>query len=241
MDVLIKCFFNYLLGEENMEFTKIFQDQSLCGHQLMQMPDKIWNFSQGQLSLFPVPGKKTVLKNYMIAKRVSYSIQTPDTQKTLIRTELFTDRYLCNGVEYIGRRLFGTCAAAISFATLIPIGFSAKCIHWNVRSVKIYLLSTAQVKKVCKIWTDHTLFGHALTSAPAKCYHFATAPLKWHLRSDGTDRRAYIMRGGLEGYVIQQSEYEFFPFELFEFPYRRIMGGGCNPDYRSYFSSWVSS
>jgi hypothetical protein len=135
------------------------------------------------------------------------------------------EKRLVDLIEFVARRGLGPCATALSFLTLTPLGFSAKVLHLGARRCMNYIASTTFGKKVSQIWNNADLFGHALTSAPSKLYQFTTTPLSWHLHADGSDRRHIIYKSTPDGYVSHDAEYVLVPFELFEFTYRRILGG----------------
>ena len=206
-----------------MTLSSICQDQSLYGHFLLNLPQKIWAFSRNEFCLHerPDPGTLIVDRNYLIAKDIHYRRGNTYTY----RTEFILEKPLFDLIEFVGRRILGSCITAISFLTLPPIGFVAKLLHFSIRQVSTCITSTALAEKIRRIWNNADLFGHSLTTAPFNFYQFTTAPLSWHLRADGTDRRAYIATYGPTGNIVRESEYELVPFELFEFIYRRVIGG----------------
>ncbi|PCI94475.1 hypothetical protein COB11_03825 [Candidatus Aerophobetes bacterium] len=183
-----------------MSLSTVYRDASLCGHALTTLPHKIWDFSKSELSLIdrPVPGTYVVdhdvfIGQLFIGQRVHYNIgPTTVIYRTVFFTEELLLQPLVNTIEFIGRRILGSCATAISFLVLTPVGFTTKLLHLGARQVSTYVTSSSLGVKIKQVWQNANLFGHLLTSAPSKCYQFATAPLNWHLRPDGTDRRFYI-------------------------------------------------
>ena len=209
-----------------MNFAQIYRDEGLWGHSLVSLTHKIWSFSKGEFCLYdcPDPGTLVVDKDYIVVRVIHYSKDKGRAYTS--RTEIFLEKPLYNLIEFVGRRILGSCATITSFLTLSSIGFIAKIIHFSTRQVTIYITSTSLGQKIYRVWDNASLFGHALTSAPSKYYQFTTEPLGWHLRADGTDRRSYIGSRGPEGnWTVQESEYDFVPFEIFEFIYRRVIGG----------------
>lgn len=200
-----------------MNLDQIGRNESLYGHTLLTSPQKIWKFAKADC--WCVPDNYVILHDYIIAKRVRY--RTGRTWRYC--TEFVGQQLIENSSEWLCRRMLGTLATGIASVTLLPLGFAAKCLHLGARHVSTWLAST----NVAQVWNNTELVGHLLTSAPRKCYDFAAAPLVWHLREDGTDRRAYIYQANVKtGYYVEhQSEYPLVPLELFEFPYRRMLGG----------------
>lgn len=210
------------LGSQ-VNLSEIYQDQSLHGHFLLGLPEKIWSFSQGEFCLYerPDPGTLVVDRNYFIAKSVRY--QKGNTFN--FRTEFIFEKQLFDLIEFAGRRVLGSCITAVSFLTLSPLGFAAKLLNLSFRQIGTCITSSSLAEKVYQIWNNADLFGNSLTTAPSNFYQFSTAPLSWHLRADGTDRRAYIASYGPAGNAVHEAEYQLVPFELFEFIYRRALGG----------------
>jgi hypothetical protein len=207
-----------------MSISQIYRDDSLYGHTLTSLPNKIWAFSQGKFSLYRhsvPPGNLIIEPDWTVFRRVNYTSNT----HCYIGLEFVFEEPFLNLIEFIGRRILGPCAAVLSYLTLLPIGFTAKIIHLAARQISNCVASTTFVQQIRQIWNNADLFGHALTSAPSQFYAFAISPLIWHLREDGTDRRSYIGTFGPDGHTIHQSEYALFPFELFEFIYKRAIGG----------------
>ncbi|MFI5344703.1 MAG: hypothetical protein ACHQUC_10860, partial [Chlamydiales bacterium] len=163
-----------------------------------------------------------VQRDWIIAQDIWY--ESADHSYMVGKTEFIFQKLLLNSIEFVGRRILGSCAAALSYMT-VPIGFTAKVIHLGVRQISNLVASTALAQQISQVWNNADLYGHAITSAPSQFYAFASSPLGWHLREDGTDRRAYIMHSGPNGRTVHQSEYDLFPFEVFEFTYKRIIGG----------------
>lgn len=210
-----------------MSIGQICQDESLVGHFLFSLPDKLWAFSTGEFCLYehPNPATLNVKWDYGIARAIRYHQMEPDVLTITERIEFCIERPLCDTVEFIGRRVFGLFAAAVSIVSAYPIGFVTKVLHFHAREMSNYVASSTLGQKIGQIWDDECLFGHVLTSAPLACYTFATTPLEWHLRPDGSDRRnfrAIISSGTVTQF---ESEYELVPFELFETIWRRVFGG----------------
>ena len=212
-----------------MSLNNIYQNESLCGHLLTSLPHKVWGFTKNDFCLYdrPDPGTLVIDRNYVIAKKIHYQ----KGNSTVYRTEFIFEKSVCDLIEFIGRRILGPCMTATSFSILSPIGFTAKLLHFYTRKISIYINSSLIAEKIRRVWNNADLFGHALTSTPINCYQFSTASLGWHLRADGTDRRTYTATYGrinsslYELLKEQQMEYVLVPFELFEFIYRRIIGG----------------
>ena len=205
-----------------MDLTQIYHDESLCGHTLTSLPHALWSFNKGEFCLYdrPDPGTLVVENDYVIARSVHYR----KGQTFTCRTEILGEKLLCDFIECVARRIFGPCVTAASFLTLTPIGIGVKIVHFSLLQVSAYIASTALAQKIAHVWNDASLFGDALTSAPSQWYQFTTAPLEWHLRADGTDRRTYIATYGAAGDSVREAEYPLVPFELFECMYRRVLG-----------------
>lgn len=199
----------------------IYQDQQLYGHALLNLPSKICAFSQDEFCLYdrPDPGTLVVYRDYLIAKVVQYRHGNTYTHKT----EFIFEKPLLDSIEFIGRRILGSCVAAVSFLIFPLIGFTVKLLDFGLRQVSGCIAATTLAEKINQIWNNADLFGQCLTAAPANCYEFATAPLSWHLRADGTDRRSYIYVPARN--IEQEAEWELVPFEFFEGLYRRVFGG----------------
>lgn len=206
---------------------QIHQDPTLYGHSLTRLPQKLWHFTKGEFSLYenPDPGTLVIEQDYVIIRNVSFR----KGNRYIYKTETLFDRPILNSIEFIGRRILGSCATVASLLILAPIGFSAKVLHFGLRQVSAFVTSTALAKKISEIWNNADLYGHFFTSAPLKCYEYATSPLGWHLRPDGTDRRNYIYTfytiGGVPTHTTREAEYSLVPFELFEFSYKRVVVG----------------
>lgn len=205
--------------------SKIYHDESLCGNALITLPNRLMSFSNGEFSLYdnPDPGTFVVDRNYFIARGVHYRVGNRYT----FRTQFVGEKTLCDLVEFIGRRILGKLSAVLTLLVFVPLGFSAKIIHYKIRQIKVYICSTKEFKKVNMVWGNPDLFGHFLTSAPSTCYRYAVTPLNWHLREDGTDRRSYIATYTYSGEEanIREAEYSIVPFEIFEFIFKRVIVG----------------
>jgi hypothetical protein len=187
----------------------------------MQLPFKLWAFTTGEFCLYE-RGHRVVEKDYCFAKRVYLY----NKDKMSYQTEFVFQKPLLDLVEFVGRRVLGACATALSFLIFYPIGLTAKLLHVTACSIYADPACQAIYQKAEHIWKDSHLAGHTLTSAPDKWRQFACAPLSWHLRADGTDRRSMIITFDSNGIgVKQKSECDLFPFELFECIYRRVLGG----------------
>lgn len=196
----------------------ILNDKTLCGHALTSLPQQLWEFSQGELCYYGGPkGARVVEADYFLFQRVHYRTEKSWT----FRTEMCIEKPLFDLIEWIVRRVLGSCAATFSLL-LVPIGFTAKLLHAGFRKITQSSVAKDIDRKLDQIWNDATLCGHALTSAPENLVKWAKAPLHWHLRPDGTDRRAYIVTYGPDAHVIHQPEYQFVPFEVFEVAYRSL-------------------
>jgi hypothetical protein len=202
----------------------ILRDETLSGHALTSMTEKIWELSKYDLCFYdrPDPGTRVVDADYLIAQKVHYNIR--NGRGWIFRTEFFFEKPLFDLIESVVRRVLAPCAAAASLFLLAPLGFTAKLVHVCIRQIAVTLQNSPVAEKTQQIWGDSTLFGHALTSAPAKLAQLTMAPLHWHLRANGTDRRSHIVTYIPGPTVIQQSEYELVPFELFEVAYRGLTG-----------------
>ncbi len=205
-----------------MSLRALFFDKTLYGHGLTSMPEEIWAFSQGDFSFYdrPDPGTRVVIADHLIAQKIHYR----KGDRWIFKTEVCIEKPLLDLIEFVARRILAPCQAAASLFLLAPLGLIAKLVHVCLRQVTASLQNPPFGEKIQRIWGDSTLFGHALTSAPAKLGRLTTAPFHWHLRPDGTDRRIYIATFGRDPDVIRQSEYEFVPFELFEGVYRGFTG-----------------
>jgi len=206
-----------------MNLSEIYQNKNLCGHFLLDLSQKIWSFSQGEFCLYerPDPGTLVVDRDYFVAKAVHYRKGNTHT----FRMKFIFEKPLLDLIEFIGRRVLGSCVAAVSFLTLSPLGFVAKLLNLSFRPISTCITSSPLAERIDQIWNNADLFGNSLTTAPSNFYQFSTAPLSWHLRADGTDRRSYIATYGSTGNTVHEAEYQLVPFELFEFIYRRALGG----------------
>lgn len=197
----------------------IIRDPALCGHALTSLPERIWEFSSGDFSFYEQPGERIVDKDYIFAQKVHYR----SGNSYLFRTEICTEKLTINLIEFIARRILGSLAALASLLVAVPIGFTAKVLHAGFRQISQFPFS----QKIRQIWNDESLYGHTLTSAPGKLFQITTAPLHWHLTSNGTDRRKYIAIYGPNETFRQEAEYQLFPFELFEIMYRGLSGAAA--------------
>lgn len=201
----------------------MFTDNSLIGHSLTSLPKQLWDYSNAPIPVvdFHDPLLTIEQKNYTLCRFVTYR------QGNVIhcRNVFYGEFLLWDTIEFVSRRILAKGAALISLITLAPIGFSAKMIHKGIRKLRIRSVTLPLVQPMITIWNDKSLYGHALTSMPSACYTFAAAHFTWHERSDGTDRRGYYASYSIDKKVIEHlPEYQFVPFELFEFITRRICG-----------------
>ena len=204
-----------------MDLTQIYYDESLYGHSVTSLPHTIWSLSKGDFRLYDHPDSGTFVvdQDYGIIRAVHYR----SGESIIYKTELLGEKLVCDFIEHIVRGILSSCVAT-SFLIFTPIGMSVKIVHFSLLQVSTYIVSTALGQKIAQVWNDTSLFGDMLTSAPSHWYQYTTAPLAWHLRADGTDRRTYIALYSATGTHVQEAEYEFVPFELFEYACRRVMG-----------------
>lgn len=204
--------------------SSIYQDPTLYGEKLTSFAGQIWDFSCGNPTAFysgSTPERIEITNDYFVARSVIYYHN--GGQSRVYSTEIIGMALIINTTELLVRRLL-TPWFVLPFAA---IGFSAKLLHFGLRSLRAEWISNPLTDKVYEIWQNQELYGNLLTSAPSKCYRFTSTPLSWHLRPDGTDRRAYIATFGPDGRTLleHQAEYQLVPFELFEFTTRRLIGG----------------
>lgn len=206
-----------------MSIQNIYKDPTLVGHSLLSTSQALWDFSKGEFSLFvpAQPGSLTILEDHLLYREVCLEYRNTK----IYRTETLGEETICNAVEFLARRVFGSLAAFFSYLILTPMGFSAKFMHLGYRKIEPILNAFPCVQKMQRIWKDRTLIGEMLTSLPSRCASFTTAPLQWHLRADGSDRRWTIFQMK-EGNVVDRSEgqYSLVPFEAIEFISRRVLG-----------------
>ena len=206
-----------------MDLKRIFNDDTLYGHGLTSLPEKIWKFRSEASYYWSEP--KSVGEANFLGRRVTRK-RGEDCYTSSF--EFFFEKPIFGSIEQVVRKVLGPLAAGVCCLTAVPIGFVAKMLHLAARHV--VLLSQS-------VWDDATLYGHALTSLADRISRLASLPLGWHLRSNGTDRRERIIsfeqpkgpsrKGDLDGRVCwtQEEEYDLVPFELFETLYRRVLGG----------------
>ena len=212
----------------------IWENNRLVGHCLQSCPAKLWRFTKDEFTFFykgrREPQQISVTKQFWYGREVDYTWSGANGATLVIAFERIGSKLLCDSFEFLGRRIGGACLTLLS-TPLIPIGFTAKVVHQTLRSAYDSLSETNTYQKIEKIWKDTSLYGHCLTSAPAKLYLFATLQLNWHLTTQATrtfDRRTDIEEWHGGNLIFSyQAEYPCVPFELIEFVSRRIIGGSC--------------
>ncbi|MFA6917070.1 MAG: hypothetical protein WC222_11780 [Parachlamydiales bacterium] len=157
----------------------------------------------------------------------TYLLEDADGKKTMYTGTIF-DPYVVKLTESLVKRVITPCVVVAGTFTILPLGLVLKAGHASVNYIGRQLLTLDTVRKLVSLWNDKDLYGDFFTSAPAKCYDFATHSFTWHLSPDNkTDRRTDVQMREADGALkySQKAEYTLFPFELFEAMTRWVGGG----------------
>jgi len=134
-----------------MIIAEIYNNKNLYGDALISLPHQILDFAKADFTLYlkPDPDTYFVEKDYLLVKKVHFR-----RGNTLyFQTESIFYKHILNLIEFVVRRVLGSIAAALSFASFTPVGLVTKLTHFSMISAKI-----DPIRK------DANLSGHALTS-----------------------------------------------------------------------------